>query len=422
MVLAALVALRFAAPGGASAAIPAAALDVTEQFGVNTGVMFNGGRYTPAQIDQQLAALAKTGATVVRSDALWEDVEQQPPIGPLHRYNWSLDDQIVSSLASHGLRWLPIIDYAAPWAKAHPSQIHSAPASNSEYASFAEAVATRYGPGGVFWLENPGVKALPVLTYEIWNEPDNPAFWYPAPNPGAYAAMYTAARSAIKARQGGAEVIVGGLTGPVSFLAAMVAADPGVRGQIDGVGIHPYGPPSQVLAGVRSARLAMDGDGLAAVPMYITEFGWTTRGTRARDLATPAQRPGYIATTIAGLSHSDCGIAALDLYAWTTPQRNTANPEDWFGISPPGAGGSPEVAAFTSAVAAAQVPGAPTLLCSPTAPLPIARVLPVANKLRDSKHSRPASGHAGPSRRRKTACRRGAATHKHRRCRAARRR
>jgi hypothetical protein len=159
--------------------------------------------------------------------------------------------------------------------------------------------------------------------------------------------------------------------------------------------------------------------------MYITEFGWTTRGTRARDLATPAQRPGYIATTIAGLSHSDCGIGALVLYAWTTPQRNTANPEDWFGISPPGAGGSPEVAAFTTALAAAQVPGAPTLLCSPTAPLAVARVLPVANKLRDSKHRRPASGpHAarnGRGSRRSKACRRRTAA-KHRRCRPAKRR
>ena len=77
-------------------------------------------------------------------------------------------------------------------------------------------------------------------------------------------AMYAAARSAITARQSGARVIIGGLTRPVPFLAAMLAADPGLRGQIDGVGIHPYGSPPQVLAGVRSARLAMDADGLAA--------------------------------------------------------------------------------------------------------------------------------------------------------------
>ena len=84
------------------------------------------------------------------------------------------------------------------------------------------AASSRYGPSGSFWLENPGIKALPVLTYEIWNEPDNGTFWKPAPNAGAYATLYTAARNAITAKQGGAHVLIGGLTRPASFLPAMV--------------------------------------------------------------------------------------------------------------------------------------------------------------------------------------------------------
>src|SRR5438270_8466048 len=156
------------APPAASArsASPAAAPDSSEEFGVNTGVMFNGGRYSRAQIDAQLASLARTGATVVRSDALWEDGEPQPPLGILHRYNWTLDDLIVSSLDAHGLRWLPIIDYSTSWARVTRNQIHSPPSSVSDFAAFAAAVASRYGPGGTFWLENPGLKPRPVLTYE----------------------------------------------------------------------------------------------------------------------------------------------------------------------------------------------------------------------------------------------------------------
>src|SRR5581483_907703 len=112
----------------------------------------------------------------------------------LHRYNWTLDDLIVSSLAAHGLRWLPIIDYSTPWARSAPNQIHSPPRSAGDFATYAAAVVSRYGPGGSFWLENPGLKPLPVLTYEIWNEPDNGTFWYPSPNPAAYASLYGAAR------------------------------------------------------------------------------------------------------------------------------------------------------------------------------------------------------------------------------------
>ncbi len=421
-VLAALLpVLRFGvAPGDARArtAAPAAALDPTEEFGVNTGVVFNAGRYSHAQIDAQLAALANTGATVVRSDALWEDAEPQPPIGILHRFNWTLNDQIVSSLDAHGLRWLPIIDYSTPWGRAVAGRIHSPPASVSDFAAYASAVAARYGPGGNFWLENPRLHQLPVLTYEIWNEPDNAVFWSPSPNPGAYANLYGAARAAIRSKQSGATVIVGGLTRPAWFLSGMLAADPGLQGQIDGVAIHPYAPtPDKVFAGVRSARLAMDADGLGAVPLFITEVGWTTHGSGGRDVAAAAERPAYISTTISTLAHSDCGIAGVMLYAWTTPEHNPSNPQDWFGISPPNAAPSADTDAFTAALQAAEVPAPEALLCTTNPALVDTRVLPAASPRRTAHV--PATGHGHRPRRAGTRCRRLRAARRHGKCRPA---
>jgi polysaccharide biosynthesis protein PslG len=373
LTVAALIALL---PAAASAALRAAALDSTVQFGVNTGVMFSSEQYTRAQIDQQLAAVAATGATVVRSDALWEDAEPQAPIGVLHRYNWTLDDEIVSSLAAHGLRWLPIIDYAAPWARALPGQAHSPTSNVGAYAAYAAAIASRYGPGGSFWLENPGIHQVPVLDYEIWNEPDSGTFWKPTPNPAAYAALYSAAWSAIKAKQPAAQVLIGGLTRPAWFLQAMLAGDPNLRGQIDGISIHPYGSsPDKVFIAIRAARLAMRADGLGAVPLYVTEIGWTTHGS-GFDSATPAERPGYISSTFATLGHTDCGIASVLLYAWSTLERNPSDPNDWFGISPPGAGGSADIAAFAAAVATAAAPAPPALLCTTQPGLIDTRVLP----------------------------------------------
>jgi polysaccharide biosynthesis protein PslG len=414
-----LPAVRFGvSPGTAHARTtgPAAALDSTEEFGVNTGVMFNAGRYTRAQIDAQLAALANTGATVVRSDALWEDAEPQAPIGIFHRYNWTLDDLIVSSLDAHGLRWLPIIDYSTPWGRAVPGQIHSPPASVSDFAGYAAAVASRYGPGGSFWLENPGLRQLPVLTYEIWNEPDNTAFWAPSPDPGAYANLYGAARGAILSKQAGAQVIVGGLTRPAWFIAGMLAADPRLRGEIDGVAIHPYAStPDKVFAAVRAARLAMDSDGLGEVPLYITELGWATHGSGGRDTATEAERPAYIVTTISTLAHSDCGIAGVMLYAWTTAQRNPSNPQDWFGISPPNASPSADTAAFTTALQAAEAPAPAALLCTTNPALVDARVLPPATPRRAARTPAPGHGRTGH-----VACRRG--VRRHSKCRPAPRR
>jgi hypothetical protein len=336
----------------------------TEQFGASVNRLFNGGGYTAAQIDSQLAALAQTGATLARSDALWEAAEPAPPAAGAHRYDWSFGDQIAGALAAHALRWLPIIDYSAPWAQSIPGQDHSPPSPPAAYAAYAAAFAQRYGTGGSFWQSHPELHPQPVDTYEIWNEPDNPAFWSPKPDAAAYAALYARAREAIAAVQPGARVIVGGLTHPRAFVPAMLAADPALRGQIDGVGIHPYGrTPGRVLHAVRGARLELDSLGLAKVPVYITELGWTTRPPGALDYLPERLRPGYIERTTSELGHVDCGVAATILYTWVTPERDSADAQDWFGIHPPGGGSSPDTDAFTAGLRAATAPGPTIHLC-----------------------------------------------------------
>jgi len=337
----------------------------TEQFGANVGRLFNDRTYTPAQIDQQLAALRATGATVARADALWEAGEPTAPQGGVHHYDWSFDDSIATALAAHGLRWLPIVDYSAPWAQSLSGVDHSPPSSAADYAEYAAALAARYGPGGSFWKEHSSLAQQPTEAYEIWNEPDNPAFWKPAPDPAAYAALYQQARAAIDVVQPGAQVLVGGLTHPASFLEAMVRASPPLATQLDGVAVHPYGPgPRAVLANVRAARSALDSLGLARVPLYVTEFGWTTAPPGALDYLPERLRPDYIARTLSALGHLDCGVAAALLYAWVTPERDPANAQDWFGISPPAGGSSADVAAFAEGLKAATAPAATDALCA----------------------------------------------------------
>ena len=336
----------------------------SEAFGASVNRLFNTPTYTDAEIDAQLAALAQTGATVARSDALWEAAEPRPPSGSTHHYDWAFADRIAGALAGHGLRWLPIVDYSAPWAQSIPGQDHSAPTSSTAYAAYAAALAARYGRGGSFWSEHPGLPAEPVDTYEIWNEPDNPSFWWPQPNAAAYAGLYSAARAAITGVQPDARVIVGGLTHPDTFLAAMLAADPSLRGGLDGVGIHPYGAtPQLVLGAVRTARLALNLLGLASVPLYVTELGWTTSPPGALDYLPERLRPSYIEQTIAALGHTDCGVAATVLYTWVTPERDPADPQDWFGIHPPGGGTSADTDALAAAIRAARAPGPPAGGC-----------------------------------------------------------
>jgi hypothetical protein len=326
--------------------------------------LFNDGTFTPAQLYSQLQALRRAGATIARSDVGWEVAEPRAPVGGVHRYDWSFDDTIAAALAEHGLQWLPIIDYSAPWAQSIAGVDHSPPASDSDYAAFASAFAARYGASGSFWRTHPSLTAKPVDTYEIWNEPDNATFWRPTPDAGGYADLYASARDAIAAVDPTATVIVGGLTHVASFVPAMLAARPDLRGQIDGVGLHPYGAnPLAVVANVVQARRVLTAAGLGTVPLYITEFGWTTDPPSYPNYLPERLRAQYISETLAALGHLNCGVAATIFYTWVTPERDPHNGEDWFGIHGPGGASTPDSTAFAVGLRRATASAAPIRVC-----------------------------------------------------------
>lgn len=336
----------------ATSAAPAPALPApaTQELGANVNLLFYTPHLATSVMTTQLRALRATGATVARADALWEASEPSAPVAGVHRYDWSYDDQIASLLAAAGLRWLPVLDYTVSWAQSIPGQDHSPPRSASDYAAYAGAFAARYGAGGAFWAAHPELTAEPVSTIEIWNEPDNGQFWTRTPDAAAYADLYAAARLAIDAADPAARVIVGGLTRPTEFLPAMLAARPGLAGHIDGVAVHPYGSPPVVAAKVTADRAMLNGAGLGAVPLYATEFGWTTSPPGALDYVAAPTRPGYIRRTLHQLSGRWCGVTAAVLYTWYSPEQNPADSQQWYGIDGPTGAPTPDSAAFTAGV------------------------------------------------------------------------
>jgi hypothetical protein len=342
---------------GAPRLAPALPAPGGQAFGINVNRLFNDRTDTSAQIDAQLVALAATGATVARSDALWEATEPTAPSDRIHHWLWQFDDSIAAALAAHGLTWLPILDYSAPWAQSVPGEDHSPPRQAADYAAYAAAFAARYGAGGTFWRAHPQLTPRPVTTIEVWNEPDNAEFWVPAPDAASYAHLYQATRSAIDAVDPAARVIVGGLTDATAFLPAMVHADPELVGHVDGVAIHPYGTPSVVIAKLHVARATLAALGMESVPLFVTEFGWTTSPPGSLGYVPAARRPMWIERTLEALGHLDCGLAASVLYTWVTPQANAADSQDWFGIENPNATGTPSSEAFTTGLRVAAEPG-----------------------------------------------------------------
>jgi hypothetical protein len=104
---------------------------------------------------------------------------------------------------------------------------------------------------------------------------------------------------------------------------------------------------------------------MASVPLYATEFGWTTDPPGALEYAPGRLRPGYLKSTLGSLGHLNCGLGGAVLYTWVTPRQNLSNPEDWYGINRPSGGApTPDVAAFTAGLRVARSVRATIDLCS----------------------------------------------------------
>ena len=353
------------ATGEAPLGPPAQPAPAGHEYGANVDWLFRPHEYSRGQVGAQLEQLRRTGAMLARADTVWEASEPAPPVAGVHHYDWTVDDWIAKALATHGLRWLPVIDYTAPWAQSIPGKNVSPPRSAADYAAYAGAFAARYGDNGSFWSTHPTIPPDPVDTIEIWNEPDTPQFWDPKPDPAAYADMYLRARDAITASDPSVRVIIGGLAHPAQFMRALLGARRQMAAHVDGVGIHPYGPnPLAILASIRADRELLRSVGLAETPLYVTEFGWATNPVGTLDYLPERLRPTYISSTLAAIGHTDCGVAATLIYTWITPRRDPATGEEWFGIQSPTEGPSPDTAAFTSSVRRASAPSPPLRLCS----------------------------------------------------------
>src|SRR5215218_5494800 len=139
----------------------------SEMFGMGVNRVVNDD-FDPPSWNAPLQAVSASGIRQARTDAFWMWAEPQAPQNGNHSYHWGRLDDVAGALASHGLRWLPILDYSAHWAASDPDY-HSPPTNMADYAAYAGEFAKRYGRGGTYWADHPA-GALPVTSYEIWNE------------------------------------------------------------------------------------------------------------------------------------------------------------------------------------------------------------------------------------------------------------
>lgn len=327
-----------------------------------------------------------------REEFVWSDIE--PTQGS---YVWAGTDAWVTDCAAAGLHIFGILLKPPVWAVGGASTTESwtkPPATDaaiSAYATFCGKVAQRYGPGGTFWQANPGLNYVPVVEFEIWNEPYKFAAWknadgsQRAADTALYARMVTAASPLIRAAGGKVFASVdtgtdntGGLPSPQPYLIPFLA-QPGAAAAIDGLSVHPYAygynPATYELTGIPRAasdvewrrswlhtskladyRAILVDAGKPTLPVWVTEIGYPTHTVSAGTVlgATQAvaerQQAARIESVFLYLRRNYGLVQGLIFYTWQTmswqadmpgsPGYSASDPERFFGlVHNDGAGG-----------------------------------------------------------------------------------
>jgi hypothetical protein len=252
-----------AAPRTAPAAGPerAPARLADAPFGLNTHLA---SRYTElGSMAVPADLVAQAGARWAREDIQWARVQPTPDT-----WDWSYTDAAFRALAERGISIVAVLGHPPGWATPDPSDFAGTVSFSVPdpglFARFAAAAAERYGAQIKHW--------------EIWNEPDNPLFWKPAPDPRAYADLLERASLAIRAAAPDARVLLGGINPfNTSFLKQVALS--GAWGSFDILAIHPYVDP----ASPEQGNLAAAADGVRALaaqwgekPIWATEIGWAS--------------------------------------------------------------------------------------------------------------------------------------------------
>ncbi len=290
----------------------------------------------PVSRDRALKRQRDAGVGLIRLTIDWSGVETAPG-----RYDFGPLDAQVAATARHRIELLPILFAPPLFRSSAPKQGAKRgtypPARPAEMARFAAVLVRRYGPHGRFWPAHADLPQLPIRRWQVWNEPNLPAYWPPRPDPSAYARLLTATARGIKAADPGAEVISAGVANSRlgvpfdEFVRGMYEA--GAGRAIDGFALHPYARDATgVLNAVRHTRALLDELGEDA-PIRVTELGWASSGPPSPFTVGEQGQASRIRTALAELTsrRRELGLEGVVYFDWQDAPPY-AGGRDFFGL------------------------------------------------------------------------------------------
>ena len=222
---------------------------------------------------QEIATkLAAAGVRSVRIDLGWPSLE--PRRRKVSRWHVRLADRCVNLARSQGMDVLATILWTPDWANGGRGAT-APPTRIADFAWFSRWAARHFRGR--------------VAAWEIWNEPNDKAFWRGSVR--RYVRLLRAAYPAIKKGDPNAAVVFGGTVhNDDGYLRAAYRA--GARGAFDVMATHAYqgvadAPPETadtgdpwLLTHVSAVHELMTRHGDGGKPIWFTEFGWSAHDNR----------------------------------------------------------------------------------------------------------------------------------------------
>lgn len=218
-------------------------------------------------VEMLLDSVKNAGINIIRDECLWSEIEKTKGVFTFRKYI----DQYVRSAALRGIKILMTLDFNNPL---YSKQVVNGVVSDSNRLAFTEyckIIVARYSPMGVKY-------------YEIWNEPNTPGFWNPAPDALEYTKLLQTVYPAIK-KVDPTVTVIACATAPaetdpapsipwLSFISQVTSA--GGLNFMDGVSFHLYrvdkSPENFLLNDIANIQSIVG----SSKSLWISEIGYRT--------------------------------------------------------------------------------------------------------------------------------------------------
>jgi len=229
-------------------------------------------------------SMRSAGIGLVRQTFDWASIE-----GRRGKFHLVAHDNFVASLADRGIEVLPVLFNPPRFYRRKRGRATCPPRRNRTMARFARVLVRRYGPRGSLWRERPGVRKVPIRSWQIWGEASLGIYWCNRPNARAYVRMLKTVGRAIKRADRRAEIVSAGLPPsklrsavPLTrFIAQMYRAR--AKRWFNTLAINSYARNSRELSRLlRRIRRLMNRYRDRRAKIWITEIGWGDKGPRHR--------------------------------------------------------------------------------------------------------------------------------------------